>query len=134
MTSNLSTHQDLTKILVVDDEPDMTRMLKMALEREGFLIDTYNDPVLALENFRPNHFDLVILDVKMPKMDGFALYNRLRKMDHDTKICFLTASSETYRQELIKQNHCEIDKELLWEMPLPIKEIIAKIRIRIGST
>jgi CheY-like chemotaxis protein len=135
VTSGPSTYRDLKKkILVVDDEPDMTKILEMALEREGLLTDTYNDPVLAIEGFRQNHYDLVLLDVKMPKMDGFDLYNRLRKMDQDVKICFLTASTETYREELIKERHCIIDKELLWEMPLPIREIISKIKKQVCST
>jgi CheY-like chemotaxis protein len=132
--SDRSIHQDLEKknILVVDDEPDMTKILKMALEREGFLIDTFNDPVLALENFKPNRYDLVILDVKMPKIDGCDLYNRLKKIDHNIKVCFLTASTESYREELMKQRHCNIDRELIWEMPLPIKEIISKIKKQMG--
>jgi two-component system, OmpR family, response regulator ChvI len=63
--------------LFVDDEPDMTTMLKMALERAGFTFDTFNDPLLALESFKPNLCGLAILDVIMPKMNGFELYNQL---------------------------------------------------------
>lgn len=133
MTSSSLSRQDRKKkILAVDDEPDMIRMLKMALERAGFFIDTYNDPLLALENFKPNMYDLVILDVRMPKMDGFDLYNKLKKMDRNIKICFLTASNETYREELLKHKHCKIDKDLFLEMPLPVKEIIAEIKKRMG--
>jgi DNA-binding response OmpR family regulator len=80
--------------LYVDDEPDMTTMLKMAPEHVGFNIDTFNDPVLALESFKPTRYDLVILDVMMQKMNGFELYDRLRKKDPDIKVCFLTASSD----------------------------------------
>jgi two-component system OmpR family response regulator len=84
--------------LAVDDEPDMTTMLKMALERVGFTIDIFNDPVLALKSFKPNLYDLVILDVMMQKMNGFELYSQLKKVDPDMKVCFLTASSESYRE------------------------------------
>lgn len=73
ITISLSQQERKKKILVVDDEHDMTAMLKMALT-----IDTYNDPVLAVESFKPNHYDLVILDFRMPKMDGFDLYNKLK--------------------------------------------------------
>ena len=77
VTSSPSSHQDLKKsILIVDDEPDLTKISKMALEREGFLNDAFDDPARALENFKPNMYDLAILDVKMPKMDGF-LHNKL---------------------------------------------------------
>ena len=132
MTSeSLSQQERKKKILLVDDEPDITTMLKMALERVGFSVDTFNDPLLSLQSFRPPLYDLVILDVLMPKMNGFELYNRLKKMDRDIKVCFLTASNETYREELRKQKHPELNRDLYLEMPLPIKEIIAEIKKRI---
>jgi DNA-binding response OmpR family regulator len=65
------------EILAVDDELDMTTILKMTLERVGFTVDAFNDPVLALERFKPNRYDLVVLDIMMPKLDGFELYNQL---------------------------------------------------------
>jgi DNA-binding response OmpR family regulator len=58
-------HRRQKKILYVDDEPDMTSMLKMSLEHVGFSIDVFNDPLLALKNFEPKLYDLVILDVMM---------------------------------------------------------------------
>jgi CheY-like chemotaxis protein len=99
----LSRQEKKRKILFADDEPDMTTMLKISLERVGFSVDTFNNPLLALRSFRPHLYDLVILDVLMPKMNGFELYNRLKMMDHDIKICFLTASNETYQEKLRKQ-------------------------------
>jgi DNA-binding response OmpR family regulator len=118
----------------VDDEPDMTAMLKIALEGVGFTMDVFNDPVLALKNFKPNLYDLVLLDVMIPKMDGLELYNQLKKADPDIKVCFLTASSETYHEELGKERHYELNKDLFLHMPLPIKEIIEEIRKRIDSS
>ena len=73
------------KILFVDDEPDMTTILKMALERAGFTVDTFNDPLLALESFKPNLYTLVILDVMMSKMNGIDLYNQIKKVDPGAK-------------------------------------------------
>lgn len=107
--------------MYVDNEPDMTDMLKMALEYAGFSVD-----VLALEIFEPNLYDLVILDVMMPKMDGTELYNQLKKVDSGIRICFLTAYSEMYHEELRKERHCELNKDLFLQMPLPIKKIIEK--------
>ena len=66
----------------------MTTMLKMALEHVGFAVVVFNDPVLALKRFRPNTYGLVILDVMMRKMDGFELYNRLRKKILASKFVF----------------------------------------------
>ena len=117
--------------MFVDNELDMTTMLKMALERVGFLIDTFNDPLLALKSFKPNSYDLVMLDVMMPKMNGFELFEQLKRADQDAKVCFLTASNETYREELRKERYCELNRDLFLEMPMPIKEIIAEIMKRI---
>jgi CheY-like chemotaxis protein len=120
------------KILLVDDEPDMTAMLKMALENAGFTIDTFNDPLLVLKSFKPNLYDLVVLDVMMPKMDGIELCNRLKEVDPGIKVCFLTASNEVSREKLSKDKHCELDKNLFLEMPLPLNRIVEEINKRIS--
>jgi DNA-binding response OmpR family regulator len=86
------------KILVVNDEPDVTTMLKMTLERVGFRVDTFNDPVLALKSYKPHLYNLIILDVIMPELDGLELYTQLKRKDSGVNICFLTASSEPYRE------------------------------------
>ena len=82
------------KVLFVDNEHDITSMLKMALERVGFSTDTFNDPLLALKSFKPNSYDLVMLDVMMPKMNGFELYEQLKRADQGAKVCFPTASNK----------------------------------------
>jgi DNA-binding response OmpR family regulator len=119
--------------LFVDDEPDMTTMLTMALEYAGFSVDVFNDPLLALKNFKPRLYDLVVLDVIMPRMDGLELYNQLKNVDPNINGCFLTASSETYSDELRKKKgrHCELSKDLFLYMPLPISKIVEEINRRI---
>jgi DNA-binding response OmpR family regulator len=112
----------------------MTTMLKMALERVGFTVVIFNDPVLALKRFRPNTYGLVVLDVMMRKMDGFELYIQLRKKDPGVKVCFLTASSEMYCEELRKEKHYELNKDLFFNMPLRLQEIVDEVIKRIGST
>ena len=116
--------------MYVDDEPDMTTMLKMALERAGFTIDTFNDPLLALKSFKSNLYGLAMLDVMMPKMNGFELHNQLKKVDPNIKVCFLTASNEMYREKLIKERRCDLNKDLFLEIPLPTKEIIDEVTRR----
>jgi CheY-like chemotaxis protein len=118
--------------LYVDDEPDMTTMLKMALERAGFTLDTFNDPLLALKSFKSNLYDLVILDVKMREMNGFELYNQLKKIDPGVRVCFLTASTEMYRKKLMKETHCEPNKDLFLDMPLRLIEVIDEVMKRMG--
>ncbi len=79
------------RILLVDDECDITLVLKLGLESNGFIVNTYNDPVLALSDFKADSFDLLLLDIKMPKMNGFELYQKLQEIDPKVKICFITA-------------------------------------------
>jgi DNA-binding response OmpR family regulator len=119
------------KILVVNDEPDVTNMLKMTLERVGFRVDTFNDPVLALKDYKPNMYDLVILDVIMPELDGLELYTQLKSKDSGINICFLTASSEPYREELLKEKYNQLSRDLFLEMPLPTSELIREVKKRI---
>ena len=79
--------------MVVDDEPDITLTLEVGLENVGlFGVDTFNDPESALKSFKPDFYALVLIDVTMPEMDGFQLYESLKKIDPDVKACFLTAS------------------------------------------
>ncbi|MGZ5510669.1 MAG: response regulator [Nitrososphaeraceae archaeon] len=88
----------IKRILLVDDEADIIFTMKDILEEEGFKVDTFNDPTITLESYRSNLYDLVILDIKMPKMDGFQLYSKLKEKDPQVKICFLTASEMFYEK------------------------------------
>ncbi|HEX5976881.1 MAG TPA: response regulator [Nitrososphaeraceae archaeon] len=63
------------RILIVDDEPDIAQVLKMGLEQNGFAVDAYNNPLDATSNFKADLYDLLLIDIKMPKMNGFELYN-----------------------------------------------------------
>jgi DNA-binding response OmpR family regulator len=84
------------RILVVDDEPDICFVLEKTLGENGFMIDSYEDPLLALNNFKRHSYSLVILDIKMPELNGFALYREIKRLDKSVKICFLTAGEMFY--------------------------------------
>ena len=91
------------KILVVDDEPDNASIFTMSLEDGGFEVDTFTDPLLALSTFKAGKkYDLLILDIKMPEMNGFELFEEIRKIDNKVKTCFLTAFGEGYTEEFKK--------------------------------
>ena len=117
MKEALPSHQSpKRRILVVDNEKDITITLQVGLEDAGFDVDTFNDPSLALKSFKPNFYDLVLIDIVMPNMDGFELYEQLRELDPDMKACFLTAS-EMYHEEFRKAEHCALDKNLFLQKP-----------------
>ena len=99
----------MKRIAVVDDEPDITNVLKKGLERNGFTVDTFNDPQAALASIPPRYYDLVIIDIRMPRINGFDLYRQLKKRDSAVKVCFLT-SFQIYYEEfrmLFPQNRCQ---------------------------
>jgi len=86
------------RILIVDDVPDITSSFQNALRDKGFeQVDTVNNPVLTLKNFRAGSYDLLIIDIVMPEMDGFELYEEIRKIDTKVKVCFITAYEVNYQ-------------------------------------
>jgi DNA-binding response OmpR family regulator len=87
------------RVLLVDDEQDITWILCNVLQAGRFDVTSFNDPLLALKHFRPHYYDLVILDINMPEMNGFELYRELRRRDKRIKVCFLTAVSELAEYE-----------------------------------
>jgi DNA-binding response OmpR family regulator len=107
-------------------------ILKKVFEQNGFDADSYNDPILALENFKAGSYDLVLLDIKMPEMDGFHLYQEMKKIDSKVKVCFLTAS-EMYYEQFRKEQFCAIDKDLFLRKPIENEDLIKKINTIISS-
>ena len=87
-----------TRILIIDDEPDITLAFRKALVGRGFKqVETANDPALALKNFKAGSYDLLIIDIVMPEIDGFELYEEIRKIDNKVKVCFITAFEVNYQ-------------------------------------
>jgi DNA-binding NtrC family response regulator len=126
------------KILTIDDDKDTALSLKVALERSGlFEVDAFDDPIQALASFKPSRYSVVILDVRMPVIDGFTLYKKVKTIDEKIKICFLTSVYDLdyyYRtlypnvEDTIKENRdCIMDKPVGTEQL--IKEINKLLRI-----
>jgi CheY-like chemotaxis protein len=94
------------RILVVDDEVDITTIFKLGLERVDFQVDVYNDPSLALSDYKPGKYELLLLDIKMPKMNGLELYKGIKDKEYDgsgdvhdndndkPKVCYITTYEE----------------------------------------
>jgi CheY-like chemotaxis protein len=121
MTSSNSNSNNYNnkRILLVDNEPDNTSVFGMALEDDGFVVDMFNDSVFALSNFKPDFYDLILLDINMPNMNGIELYREIRKIDDKVKVCFLTAS-EMYSEELRMQIQI-LDQDVKCFIPKPIR-------------
>jgi CheY-like chemotaxis protein len=114
------------RICFVDDEPDIILLCKIVLEEGGFEVYTFTDSIVALTNFKPGFYDLIILDIKMPNMDGFELYRKIKEKDQNTKVCFLTAS-EMYYETFRKNGFGLVDKDLFLRKPIENDELIKKV-------
>ena len=119
--------------MVVDDEPDIAFTLQAGLEDGGFNVDAFIDPELVLSSFKPGLYDLLLIDIMMPKMDGFVLYERLKAIDPGVKICFLTAS-EMYHEEMRGVEHCALNKDLFLQKPISTDDLVKEINNKISST
>jgi DNA-binding response OmpR family regulator len=116
----------IKRIMLVDDEPDINSALKVVLKRAGFDVVTFDDPEVALENFKARSYDLCILDIKMPKMDGLDVYQKIKELDGDVKVCFLTAS-ELYFERFREGKYPILDKDLFIRKPIANVELLKKI-------
>jgi CheY-like chemotaxis protein len=113
------------KILLVDDEPDITFTLKRDLEESGlFEVDAFNDPQIALSNFKPDYYDFMLIDIRMPKINGYELYDKIRNIDRKVKSCFITAYEINYKA--LREQFPALEMEC-YAKPLEINELIIKI-------
>ncbi|MGB6593846.1 MAG: response regulator [Candidatus Nitrosopolaris sp.] len=109
------------RILILDDEMDSNITVGAVSQDNGFKVE---DPMLALENFKSYFYDLVILDIKMPQMDGFVVYNEIKKLDNRIKVCFLTAG-EIYHG--IYADSFSSDVKCFIRKPVENEELIKRV-------
>ena len=124
--------------MTVDDEEDVTFCLSLVLQETGlFEVDGFTDPQHALSSFKQGKYDLVILDIRMPKMDGFELYEKLKNIDKNVDICFLTAVNDFNEYRIIHRDitdEIEKDKDsCIIDKPADSEQLIKKINKVIGS-
>jgi len=133
------------RILIVDDEVDITTIYTLGLQDNGFIVDAFNDPLQALSDFKSGSYNLALLDYKMPNMNGLDLYREIRKIDAKVKICFVTAF-DIYPGELKKEFHRNSngkyqDKEdedsdiikCIIQIPIGIDELVKRIKEQLNS-
>ena len=130
---NPNLNEERVRILIIDDEPDVILTLRTALEQNGFRTDSCDDSTLEYKNFRDGKYNLVLLDIKMPNVDGFQLYQKIKRTDRRVKICFLTAS-EFYHEEIRKEEGFDgFDKELFLRKPIEIASLVDAIKTLLNS-
>jgi two-component system, OmpR family, response regulator ChvI len=125
----MKSKQSKKRILIVDDESDITESFGIALEDSGFEVDKFNDPAIALASFRPTLYNLLILDIKMPKMDGFELYDKIEKIDKNVKVFFISAFEIDH--VAIRKQYPTLKIENFIPKPILIPELIKKINEQI---
>lgn len=118
------------RILVVDDEPDIAMVMKLGLEKEGFVVEAITDPLKALEFFKKDgEFDLALLDIKMSPINGFELYRRLLTIDNKLRVCFITAF-EIYYDEF-KRVFPKLNVDCFVRKPASIEKLAGIIRTQL---
>lgn len=129
-TSKEKSWTKTSKIIMVDDEPDVNLTIKMALEENGdFEVDTFNDAESALFAFKPDHYDLAILDVKLPGMNGFQLCRKLSEIDKNLKISFLTATELTYLQDIDSVIINDLRADCFVYKPVNTTDLINRLKV-----
>jgi two-component system LytT family response regulator len=120
----------LAKILIVDDDPNITFTFKMVLEKQGYDVDDFTDPVKAFSRFREGLYNVALIDIRMPNMSGLELYQKLRKKDDKIRVCFITAF------EISKEEFGEprSDKGAIFlKKPIGNAELIKQVQALISS-
>ena len=129
------------RILVVDDEVDITTIFKLALEKVNLHVDVYNDPLLALSDYKAGMYDLLLFDIRMPEMNGFELFQRIKDKEHEyggtsigidkPRVCFITAYDESGNQfkkffPNLEEVNCFLKK------PIPLIELVKTVKSQLG--
>lgn len=128
-TKNLETVTRSTKevhILIVDDEEDIAELLQRTLKRRGYQVTAYNDPSKALEEFRAGRFDLALLDIRMPGMNGYELLKSMKSLDKKLKCCFLTAF-EVHEDDFSENDMPANSVDCFIKKPVHLAEFTKKI-------
>ena len=111
--------------MIVDDDEDITNLFQTFLEYDGYKVDTFTDPIDALYSFKKNTYDLVLLELKMPKMNGIVLSQKLHNIDPTLLFRFITAANKEYIEHL-KKNNPDIEKIVIYK-PIWLNELRTKV-------
>ena len=120
------------RILLVDNEIDISLAFKIGLEDNGFEVDAFDKPDAALSYFNQGMYDLLLLDIKMPKMNGIEFYKRMKEIDEKVKVCFITASEIHYFEEIAKEIFPILGVRRLIRKPIKIEDLVKNLKQELG--
>jgi CheY-like chemotaxis protein len=113
-------------VLLIDDDPDVTTVFGLGLQDEGFDVHTYNDPLEALSQFRPDFYDLLLIDINMPRMNGIDLSIKILELDTNVKICFITAGDANI--EVLRELYPNRSIGCYIKKPVTIDNLVRRIK------
>jgi DNA-binding response OmpR family regulator len=116
--------------LIVNDEPDITLAFKKGLECNEYEVDTFNDPLVALSSFKTSLYHLLLIDVKMPKMNGFELYQQMQKIDNKVRVCFIAAFEVYY--EALREIFPNLEVCCFIRKPLEMSDLVNRIKLELA--
>jgi DNA-binding response OmpR family regulator len=128
-TSVVAKERYLKRILIIDDNPDITTAFKVGIEyatNKRIAVDAYNDPRVALLDFQPNLYDLLLVDIKMPYMNGFQFSERILKIDINVRICFMSAGE--INRDALREIHLSISLGCFIKKPITIDYLIDRMQ------
>jgi len=138
MVQSISKHDDdddiksRGRILIVDDDPDITLRFNLGLAKKGFAVTIFNNPLNALSEFRAGLYDLILLDVKMPKLNGFELSREIEKIDDIPKVCYITSFVVYY--ESLKEIFPAAKVSCFIKKPIKIDKLADKITMELNRS
>jgi DNA-binding NtrC family response regulator len=120
----------IKRIMIVDANDDVNLTFKIVLSESDrrLRVHSFNDPLVALREFKPDFYHLVIIDILMSKMNSFELYDKLRKLDSKFKICFMTTGSEIFLKEFIKEALPESDPNCFISKPIANEDLLKRVQ------
>ena len=121
------------RVMLVEDEDDIVMLFEMILGSDAELkIDSFTEPFAALNNFISGLYDLIMIDVTMPKMNGFELYYEIRKLDDKVKVFFIT-EGEMYEEEIREETFPELDTKCFIRKPIANQDLIQRVKDILNS-
>jgi two-component SAPR family response regulator len=120
----------IKRIMIVDASDDVNLTFKVVLSEldRRLRVQSFTDPVDALREFRPDYYHLIIIDILLPKMNGFELYGKLRSLDNKVKICFMTTGSEIFLKEFMKEEYPELDPNCFIRKPIANEDLLKQVQ------